>query len=72
MSVSLHVMIPQELHDRLSAYLPQKGQKSRLIRALIERQIRHWDARAAAALGRPIPSDGPLESELLELSQEQS
>lgn len=59
-------MIPTELHDRLSTYLPQKGQKSRLVRALLERQIRHWDKRAAEQLGAPIPSDGPLEAELLE------
>lgn len=62
-SVHLHVLIPEELHSRLQQFLPRKGMQGQLVRKLLERQITHWDQRAAAKLGAPVQ---PLESALLD------
>lgn len=64
---SLHILIPSTLDDRLRAYFPNRGQKTLLIRTLLERQIQYLDQKTAQRV--QIPSDSPLPAELLESAE---
>ncbi len=68
--VHLHLLLDEELMDRFKSYFPGFGAQSRVIRALIERQLKFLDDRTAEALRArapdiQLPDLGPLESDLV-------
>jgi|KBSSwiStaDraftv2_1062776.scaffolds.fasta_scaffold00380_33 hypothetical protein len=68
--VHLHLLLDEELMDRFKSYFPGFGAQSRVVRALIERQLKFLDDRTAEALRAKspdiqLPDLGPLESDLV-------
>ena len=68
--VHLHLLLDEELMDRFKSYFPGFGAQSRVVRALIERQLKFLDDRTAEALRArtpdiQLPDLGPLESDLV-------
>lgn len=69
--VHLHLLLDEELMERFKSYFPGFGAQSRVIRALIERQLKYLDERTAEALRAKAPDiilpDVPaIESDLVE------
>jgi hypothetical protein len=68
--VHLHLLLDEELMDRFKSYFPGFGAQSRVIRSLIERQLKFLDERTAERLRTSapaiqLPELGPLETELV-------
>jgi hypothetical protein len=69
--VHLHLLLDEELMERFKSYFPGFGAQSRVVRALIERQLKFLDDRTAEALRARapeinLPDAGPLESDLVD------
>ena len=69
--VHLHLLLDEELMDRFKSYFPGFGAQSRVVRALIERQLKFLDDRTAEKLRETapqirLPEIGPLETDLVE------
>ena len=67
----LHLLLDEDLMERFKSYFPGFGAQSRVVRALIERQIRYLDERTAEKLRelRPeihLPETPPMESDLVD------
>ena len=69
--IHLHLLLDEELMERFRTYFPGFGSQSRVIRSLIERQLKYLDDRTAEKLRETSPSIqlpdlGPLETDLVE------